>query len=184
MNLKIPKFTIIGILTVVLVIAIGGIAVRNFVAVKAVNNFKDHKCSVNQREIMQSIMLYAVENDYIMPGKNVWSLVSVSEKYLKCPDDPEEEKTNSYAYSAGLFSLDIGDENKLTKESAKILVALSDSSALDNIMSDYDDFSYRHTYKEANYAIVVFLDGHIGVVKDGEHSVLFALPDMNLQSVK
>ena len=99
-------FTLIELLVVIAIIGILA-AILFPVFSKAREKARQAACLSNQRQIAMGAMIYASENEDLLPTTDIWTSVTVNNaaKALKCPTGGN---TNGYVYNVALSGQSVG----------------------------------------------------------------------------
>ena len=116
-------------------------------------------CVSNQKQISTATMMYIQENDECLPSTNdnVWYLIDVGGKMLKCPSDKNRAE-NAYAFNASIGDVHLGEIYDLCETAL-----IADSENENNLMTGPDDIVKRH---RGACAVVAFLDGYVIATDD------------------
>ena len=160
-------FTLIELLVVIAIIAL--LAAMLFpVFARAREKARQTTCMNNQRQIATAILIYAQDNDEMLPGPaTVWQSINVPNAILRCPTTKNTVK-NGYCYN-GVLSPDNGQtgislgNNTLT--TAIILTMDGLSTSVDYYASPkYPNVAYwtcDYDYRHDNNVIASYTDGHV-----------------------
>jgi len=154
-------FTLIELLVVIAIIAILA-AIIFPVFSKAQEKARQTSCLNNQRQIVTMILLYAQDNDEMLPSVDkVWQGVSFPPKALVCPD--KAGTVNSYVYNSSLSSLPIGNiaqpTTLLCTADGTHAASMGPPMTYDNVAYSAPDFDFRHS----GNVIATYCDGHVGL---------------------
>ncbi len=165
-------FTLIELLVVIAIIAILA-AILFPVFSKAREKARQTQCTNNQRQIALAVLMYAQENDEILPDAGtIWSQINLSSasgantallqaasKVTKCPD--LTSRPNGYVYDAKLSNKSLGDTG-IGDPTSYFVTADGTSSA---IAGSYPNVAYDLTNldqgRHAGKLISSYLDGHV-----------------------
>jgi len=121
-------------------------------------SFRINTCTSNQKQIIQSTLIYMAEHEEKLPGKDFWSVANIDKELLRCPD-AGKRVANPYAYNELLANVEI---EKMADPVSTIMLADSDND--NNLMSASKDVAIRHTKKTK--AVIAFVAGHVILTDD------------------
>ena len=154
-------FTLIELLVVIAIIAILA-AILFPVFAKAREKARQTKCTSNQRQIAMAALMYAQDNNEILPTADAtstgfWSATGVPSAVLACPD--KKTQSNGYDFMNYWGGKSLGD---IPTASFAVLVAdglQTTSGPQANIAYVGSDLELRHDKK----IIVGYADGHVAM---------------------
>jgi len=122
-------------------------------------------CVSNQKQISTATMMYIQENDECLPSTNdnVWYLIDVGGKMLKCPSDKNRAE-NAYAFNASMSDIYLGEINDPNE-----IALTADSENENNLMTGFDDIIKRH---RGDCAVISFVDSHV-IATDNFNDIRF-----------
>lgn len=117
-------------------------------------------CMNNLRQIGMTCMMWAQDNDEVLPdAKTVWTDIAVEKNTLQCPGN--RKLANGYGYNALLSGKGLSD---IEDPTATILAA--DSNSANNLIRSVKDIDQT---RHGKGYVAVFLDGHVEFIeKDAE----------------
>ncbi len=143
-------FTLIELLVVIAIIAILA-AILFPVFAKAREKARQTTCINNQRQICTALLIYAQDNNEIMPTTDVaWSAINIDRGVLKCPT--AARIANGYAYNYLIGGKSMGE----IKDPSSAFFTV-DSTSADNVWRTAADTATRHNGK----AQFGYADGHV-----------------------
>ena len=140
-------FTLIELLVVIAIIAILA-AILFPVFAKAREKARQTSCMNNQRQLATYVLIYAQDNDEIMPGSaTVWTMINVTPKILNCPTAGKAVPI-SYAYNPSVAGAALGNLLDPTYTAVTF-------DALNGVAAT------RHS----NNLVASYVDGHVAIGK-------------------
>ena len=167
-------FTLIELLVVIAIIAILA-AILFPVFAKAREKARQAKCTSNQRQVALAALMYAQENNEILPVSTAfWSAIGIPTAIEVCPS--KKTLSNGYVFPNVWGGKSLGD-----LPSADTVIVCADGAAMynpanANIMVTDDDYDLRHDKN----CIVACADGHVQMLK----SVGGPLLPLNINATK
>ena len=163
-------FTLIELLVVIAIIAVLA-AILFPVFAQAREKARQTTCLNNQRQIATTILIYAQDNDEMLPAPAVvWQSINMPPAVLRCPT-AKRTVLNGYCYScalstsSGTTGIAIGD---ITNPSSKPMTMDGITNSVDtalpavkvpNVAYWTCDYDYRHN----GQLVASYVDGHIAM---------------------
>ena len=153
-------FTLIEVLVVIAIITLLA-AILFPVFGSAREKARQSTCMNNQRQIATAILMYAQDNDELLPSADIaWKVCALSGQVLQCPT-AGVNVANAYVYNSTFAGMPMG--NILTPDQ-DVLVADGQHTGGTGIATTYDNVAYTATdfsVRHAGKLIAAFLDGHV-----------------------
>ena len=167
-------FTLIELLVVIAIIAVLA-AILFPVFSQAREKARQSTCTNNQRQILTALLIYAQDNDELLPSSaNVWQSINLGKGVLQCPT--KGLKTlNAYVYNnmwAGKALGDLpanitGTPTVLPMLTADGVHAATQPNPSAGLNASYDNIAYQQTDLDARHNglyIIGYYDGHVAAV--------------------
>jgi hypothetical protein len=162
-QLKGQGMAIAGIICAIMIPLIFLPAILFPVFAKAREKARVTTCMSHQREIAMAIMMYAQDNNEVLPSD--MSMLNLSPKTLQCSSKPD--LAVGYGYNSNLINRSLGD---ISTEDMSVTLLTADSNAANNFISSPTDIDLnRH---DLHY-VDSFIDGHVAYCLPAQQ-VLFA----------
>jgi len=126
------------------------------------------KCSSNQQQIAQSILIWAQDHDDVLPHESViWGALKVDQNVLKCPVKRAQYGYvyNSFVSKKHLAAIKDTLTTVLTADGQHAPtagVSVTQPQTFQNVAYTPDDLAFRHL----NEIVISFADGHVISTKD------------------
>ena len=162
MNTK--GFTLIELLVVIAIIALLA-AILFPVFARAREKSFQTTCLNNQRQIATSILIYAQDNDELLPASaTIWQVIGTALPVLTCPSNATKVPVNGYGYSNYCATGGVNGGPKAMGDFSHptefLLTADCATASGTNIITTAFDVSKRHM----NDFIASFVDGHVALL--------------------
>ena len=156
-------FTLIELLVVIAIIAILA-AILFPVFAKAREKARQTSCMNNQRQIAAALLLYAQDNDEMLPdAATAWQKMGLPAQVFVCPT-LGNKVPNGYVISSGIVSQALGTftdptSMMMTADGAHAATNATVPPTYNNVAYSAADYSLRHT----NRLVASFVDGHVSL---------------------